>query len=106
MTIPAIFTKYFGMTEHTDDIYNFSDDEVQARYRAEILDMDFDRRIDDLIMEDLLRSSNYPHLSSEDWSIINSMPKHPLSTQVSWLRGFREGLSLEDSRTTYPEDFL
>lgn len=61
-----------------------------------------------MIEEDLLRHS-FPQLSDDDWFTIGDMPNfrtYPLPTLVSWLRGFREGLSLEDSRSTYPEDFL
>lgn len=97
--------KYTDTLTYTDEVDLFSDDATQTHHREELGRMLSDR-FDDLIMEDLLRSSSYPHLSSSDWSTIDSMPKHPLPTQVAWLRGFREGLSLEDSRTTYPEDFL
>lgn len=65
-------------------------------------------KLNDMIEEDLLRHS-FPQLSDDDWFTIGDMPNfrtYPLPTLVSWLRGFREGLSLEDSRSTYPEDFL
>lgn len=65
-------------------------------------------KLNDMIAEVLLRHY-FPQLSDDDWFTIGDMPNfriYQLPTLVSWLRGFREGLSLEDSRSTYPEDFL
>lgn len=98
-------TRYTNTFTYIDEADLFSDDATQTQYREELGHMLSDH-FDDLIMEDLAHSTFYPHLTHADWSAIGCMPNLPLPTQVAWLRGFREGLSLEDSRSTYPEDFL